>query len=445
MGKNATDVMREAKENKVKFVHLQFTDILGTQKNVAITIDQLQKALDGEIMFDGSSIEGFVRIEESDMYLKPDPDTFVIFPFDNKQNEKIARMICDIYTADNQPFAGCPRGILKKAIAEADALGYSMNIGPEIEFFLFLRDEKGKITTITQDQGGYFDLSPLDKGEDARKDMVLALEELGFEIEASHHECAPGQHEIDFKYGPALKQADNIMTFKFVARKVAMMNNLHATFMPKPIFGIAGSGMHMNQSLFLKGTNTNAFFDENSSNKLSSIALSYMAGLLKHATDMALITNPLVNSYKRLVPGYEAPINIAWSERNRSPLIRVPARKGLSTRVELRNPDPSCNPYLAVAAMLKVGMWGIKEGMEPGQAIVSNIYHMTAEEKSRRNIKSLPKNMGEAIVAFEKSKIMKEALGAHCYEHYLEAKKIEWAKYCGQVHEWERENYLMLY
>lgn len=436
-------ILKEAKEKCVKFIHLQFTDIFGTLKNVAITVDQLAKALDGDIMFDGSSIEGFVRIEESDMYLKPDYDTFSIFPFETNDNCITARLICDVYNSDNTPFEGCPRYILKKAIEEASKLGYIMNAGPEMEFFLFLRDEKKLVTTITNDQGGYFDLSPLDKGEDVRQDMVLALEKMGFEIEASHHEVAPGQHEIDFKYSDALKTADNVATFKFVSRKIALSHNMHATFMPKPIYGIAGSGMHINQSLF-KG-NDNAFFDSQAKYQMSDIALNYIAGLLHYASEMVLITNPLINSYKRLVPGYEAPINIAWSERNRSPLIRVPARRGVGTRIELRNPDPSCNPYFALAVNLSAGLKGIADNMNPGAPVVSNIYHMSHEEKLAKNIKSLPKNLGDAIHIFERSKFMKDALGKHVFENYLEAKKLEWSKYCEQVHQWEIDNYIKLY
>jgi glutamine synthetase len=444
MGRKTKEmVLEDARKNNVKFIHLQFTDILGTLKNVAITIDQLEKALDGELMFDGSSIEGFVRIEESDMYLKPDPDTFAIFPWPVKQNEKIARIICDIHKYDGSPFEGCPRCNLKRIINKAKALGFTMNAGPEIEFFLFLRDEKGVATTITHDQGGYFDISPLDKGDDARRDIVLALEKMGFEIEASHHEVAPGQHEIDFKYADALTTADNIATFKFVTRKVALDNNLHATFMPKPIYGIAGSGMHTNQSMFKNGEN--AFYDPSTPNQLSEIALYYMGGLLKYAKEMALITNPLVNSYKRLVPGFEAPINIAWSERNRSPLIRVPARRGIGTRVELRNPDPSCNPYLALAVMLQAGLEGIENKIDPGKPVLSNVYQMSQEEKRELNIDALPHNLGEAINYYENSKVMHSALGDHIYERYLDAKKYEWYSYCEQVHPWEIDNYLVLF
>ncbi len=443
MGYTREEILQDAKNKNVRFVHMQFTDVFGTLKNVAITVEQLPKALDGEIMFDGSSIEGFVRIEESDMYLRPDYDTYAVFPFDEHPGGATARLICDVYNSDNSEFEGCPRTILKRVTAEAAELGYMMNVGPELEFFLFLRDENNDATTVTHDQGGYFDLSPLDRGEIARQDMVVALEKMGFEIEAAHHEVAPAQHEIDFKYADALKTADNIATFKFVTRKIALAHGLHATFMPKPIYGISGSGMHTNQSLF-RGEE-NAFFDPDAKYQLSEDALHYMGGLLQHAQAMALITNPLINSYKRLVPGYEAPINIAWSERNRSPLIRVPAKRGLSTRIELRNPDPAANPYLTLAANLKVGLVGIREKLNPGAPIVSNIYNMTSSEKRERNIKALPRNLGEAIAFFEKSKMMKEALGDHAYFHYLEAKKQEWYLYCEQVHQWELDHYLRLY
>lgn len=351
------DVIQMAAEANVKFVRLQFTDIFGVLKNVAITVEQLEKALDGEMMFDGSSIEGFVRIEESDMYLKPDPNTFAVFPWRPREGS-VARLICDIYNADGAPFSGCPRNTLKRVLSEAAEMGYTMNVGPEAEFFLFLTDESGRPTTITHDKAGYFDLTPVDLGENARRDMVLTLEELGFEIEASHHEVAPGQHEIDFKYDDALDIADKIMTFKFVVRTIAQRHGLHATFMPKPVFGIAGSGMHMNQSLF-KGEQ-NAFYDPTTPDQLSAEAYYYIGGLIKHAKAIAAIVNPTVNSYKRLVSGYEAPVYIAWSAANRSPLIRIPSKKGMSTRIELRNPDPACNPYLAIAVCLKAGLDGIK-------------------------------------------------------------------------------------
>lgn len=438
------DVMELVKEKQVRFIHLQFTDILGITKNVAIPVEQLEKALDGEMMFDGSSIEGFVRIEESDMYLKPDPSTFVIFPWKTNSGGTTARLICDIYNSDGSPFDGCPRGTLKKVIKEASDMGFTMNVGPEPEFFLFLRDEKGIPTTKTHDQASYFDLSPVDLGENARRDIVITLQEMGFEIEASHHEVAPGQHEIDFKYADALTTADNIITFKFVVRIIAAQHNLHATFMPKPIFGIPGSGMHTHQSLFYKD-GTNAFYNPDSKSQLSDIARYYIGGLMKHAKGYTAITNPLVNSYKRLVPGYEAPVYIAWSERNRSPLIRIPARRGVGTRIELRNPDPSCNPYLALAVTLKAGLDGIKGKILPPPPVNQNIYHMTSEERFNQGIESLPANLYEALRELKKDVIIQEALGRHIYNNFIKAKEIEWEVYSTQVHDWEVKQYLNMF
>ncbi|GAW91961.1 type I glutamate--ammonia ligase [Calderihabitans maritimus] len=433
------DVLRKAKDLDVQFIRLQFTDIFGVLKNVAITIDELEKALDGELMFDGSSIEGFVRIEESDMYLRPDPNTFTIFPWRPNQGA-VARLICDVYNPDGTPFEGCPRGILKKVIAEAAEMGYTMNVGPELEFFLFHTTEDGRPTLETHDKAGYFDLSPVDQGENARRDMALALGQMGFEIEASHHEVAPGQHEIDFKYADAVTTADNIVTFKFVVRTIAQRHGLHATFMPKPVFGINGSGMHTNQSLMKDGKN--AFYDPNGKLELSEIAYYYIGGLMKHARAIAAITNPTVNSYKRLVPGYEAPVYIAWSPRNRSPLIRVPAKRGMSTRIELRNPDPSCNPYLAIAVMLKAGLDGIKNSITPPPPTDRNIYTMTEAERLELGIESLPGSLAEALDELEKDEVIKSALGEHVYSRFMEAKRIEWDNYRKQVHQWEIDQYL---
>lgn len=433
------DVLDQARDAGVEFIHLQFTDILGVLKNVAITYEQLEKALDGELMFDGSSIEGFVRIEESDMYLRPDPDTFAVFPWRNNGGT-VARLICDIYEPDGNAFTGCPRNTLKKVLSEAAELGYTMNVGPEAEFFLFKTEADGYPTLDTNDHAGYFDLSPVDRGEQARRDMVLALKELGFEIEASHHEVAPGQHEIDFKYADALRAADNIATFKFVVRIIAQQHNLHATFMPKPIAGINGSGMHMNQSLFIG--DQNAFFDPDGDHGLSEIAYYYIGGLMKHAKALSAIISPTVNSYKRLVPGYEAPVYVAWSFRNRSPLIRIPARRGLGTRLELRNPDPSCNPYLATAVMLKAGLEGIKNKIKPPSSTDTNIYELTEQERIEMGIEDLPSNIWEAIKELEKDAVIREALGEHIFGRYKEAKRIEWEEYCTQVTPWELKSYL---
>ncbi|AZO93193.1 type I glutamate--ammonia ligase [Iocasia frigidifontis] len=435
------DILKKAEELDVKFVRLQFVDILGTIKNVAITVDQLPTALDDGIMFDGSSIEGFTRIQESDMYLKPDYDTFTIFPWRPKEGA-VARLMCDILTPDGEPFAGCPRSTLKKVMAEAKEMGFEMYAGSEPEFFLFDKDEKGEPTTITNDKGGYFDLSPVDMGENARRDIVLALEEMGFDVEASHHEVAPGQHEIDFKYAPVLRTADNIATFKFVTKAVAMEHNLHATFMPKPIFGENGSGMHVHQSLFKDGEN--AFYDPDDELGLSEVAYHYMGGILKHAPALAAITNPVINSYKRLVPGYEAPVYISWSGQNRSALIRVPSARGVGTRIELRNPDPAANPYLAMAVMLKAGLDGIKNKIEPGEQTIDNIYAMGESERQARAIDSLPSDILEAVNNLAEDQILRDTLGEHIFEHFVEAKMIEWDVYRTQVHDWELDQYLYL-
>ncbi|MCL0062885.1 type I glutamate--ammonia ligase [Peptococcaceae bacterium] len=434
------EILEKAREAEVKFVRLQFIDIMGVPKNVAITIEQLEKALDGEIMFDGSSIHGFVRIEESDMYLRPDPSTFVIFPW-RPRDRAVARLICDVYKPDGTPFEGCPRNNLKRVLKEAEEMGYKMAVGPELEFFLFQVDEEGRPTLNTHDKAGYFDLSPVDLGENARRDMVLTLEEMGFEIEASHHEVAEGQHEIDFKYSDALDVADKIITFKVVVRTIAQRHGLHATFMPKPIFGINGSGMHSNQSLMtLDGKN--AFYDPNAPDQLSDVARHYIAGVLKHARALTAVTNPTVNSYKRLVPGYEAPVNLAWSSANRSAVIRIPAKRGMSTRIELRSPDPSCNPYLAIAVMLKAGLDGIKNKLQPPEACNRNIYKMSDEEKAKLGIESLPGCLAEALDELEKDDVIKEALGDHIFEKFMEAKRQEWDDYRVRVTEWEIENYL---
>jgi glutamine synthetase len=434
-------VLQRAEQLKVEFVKLQFTDVFGTTKNVALPVNQLEKALDGDIMFDGSSIEGFVRIEESDMYLKPDMETFCLIPWQSEYGN-VARLICDVYTPEGKPFPGDPRGNLKRIIREAEDAGFVLNAGPEAEFYLFERTEDGLPTTLTRDHGAYFDLSPVDMGDEVRRAMVTELQGMGFEIEASHHEVGEGQHEIDFKYAGALQTADNVTTFKFVVRKIAMSYGLHATFMPKPLYGKAGSGMHIHESLFKKGGKVNAFYDENGKYQLSKTALHYIAGLLTHARGYCAITNPLVNSYKRLVPGYEAPVYIAWSEKNRSPLVRIPARRGVGTRAELRCPDPACNPYLALAVTLKAGLDGIRRKLDPGDPVNLNIYHLTDEERKQRNIRSLPGNLTEALDELEADDLIKSALGEHIYDKFMTAKRIEWDEYRQQVHHWELDQYL---
>ncbi|CAG9621828.1 type I glutamate--ammonia ligase [Sutcliffiella rhizosphaerae] len=437
------DIKRIVQEENVKYIRLQFTDILGTIKNVEIPVSQLEKALDNKMMFDGSSIEGFVRIEESDMYLYPDLDTFVVFPWTSEKG-KVARFICDIYNPDGTPFDGDPRANLKRILKEMEDLGFSdFNLGPEPEFFLFKLDEKGEPTLELNDKGGYFDLAPTDLGENCRRDIVLELEEMGFEIEASHHEVAPGQHEIDFKYASALTACDDIQTFKLVVKTIARKHGLHATFMPKPLFGVNGSGMHCNLSLFKDGEN--AFYDKTGELELSTTARQFIAGIIKHAPNFTAVTNPTVNSYKRLVPGYEAPCYVAWSARNRSPLIRIPASRGISTRVEVRSVDPSANPYLAMAVLLKAGLDGIKNNLEAPKPIDRNIYVMNKEERLAEGIVDLPATLASALDNLKSDEVIQSALGEHLLEHFLEAKEIEWDMFRTQVHPWERDQYMSQY
>lgn len=433
------------KEQEIRFLRLVFTDVMGMNKNVEVPQSQFDKALDGQIMFDGSSIQGFVRIEESDMLLAPDYDTFRIYPWDNLGRGRVARVICDVQNPDGSPFHGCPRGNLKRLSAKAREVGAVLMTGPEAEFFLFERDKDGGLTTLTNDEAGYFDAAPVDEAEGCRHVITNNLQAMGIEVEASHHEVAPGQHEIDFRYGNALQTADNLITFKNVVRRVAKDFNLHATFMPKPIFGINGSGMHIHLSLFdLEGTE-NLFADASTEWQISSKGLSFIAGIIDHARALCAITNPLVNSYKRLVPGYEAPTHVAWSMRNRSPMIRIPERRGLGTRMELRMPDPSCNPYLAFACVLAAGLDGMERELEPPPPVNKNIYTMSARERSRNKVGTLPGNLSEAIIALEKDPLVLDALGEHIASYFLEAKKREWAEYIAQVHEWELHRYLGTY
>ena len=426
------DIIRIVREEEIEFVRLQFTDIFGMLKNVAITASQIEKAVSNQCMFDGSSIEGFVRIDESDQYLYPDLKSFRVFPW-RPSHGKVARLICDVYNTDGTPFVGDPRYVLKRVIQKANDMGYDrFNVGPEAEFFLFKTDE-----------AGYFDLGPLDHGESTRREICMALEQMDFEIEASHHECAQGQHEIDFKYAEALHAADNIMTFKLAVKTLAQRNGLHATFMPKPIFGIAGSGMHTNMSLFRNGKN--AFYDPDDPRGLSKEAYSFIAGLLHHVRGMAAVTNPLVNSYKRLVPGYEAPCYLAWSASNRSALIRIPASRGQGTRVELRSPDPSCNPYLAFAVCLAAGLDGIEKGMTPPAEITENIYAMDTAARKAHGIESLPGSLEEALRALEADQLILDTLGEHVAANYLTGKWREWDEYRTRVSSWEREKYIINY
>ena len=441
-GATPAEILELATSNNVRFLRLQFTDILGVNKNVEIPASQFEKALAGDIMFDGSSIEGFVRIEESDMLLSPDLGTFQIFPWGDEQS-RVARLICDINTPDGRPFEGDPRWVLKKVIARAAKLGYTMKAGMEAEFFMFKPRPDGEPSTETHDVGAYFDLAPADLGEDARRAIVDVLERMGFEVEAAHHEVAHGQHEIDFRYTDALETADNIATFRFVVKYVARTFGLTASFMPKPIFGQNGSGMHTHQSLF--SGDENAFWNSGAQWELSATALHYIGGLLQHARGLTAITNPLVNSYKRLVPGYEAPVNVAWSMRNRSPMIRIPDRRGSGTRVELRIPDPAANPYLALAVQLAAGLDGIATKADAREPVNTNIWEMSHREKRRLRIDDLPHNLKEACDELEKDDVITEALGEHITTQFLAAKRLEWEEYTTQVSQWELDSYLAKY
>lgn len=438
------DIFRMVEEEDVEFIRLQFTDMFGMLKNVAITAGQLEKALNNRCVFDGSAIEGFVREEETDMYLHPDLDTFTIFPW-RPQQGKVARLICDVYGPDGTPFEGDPRYILKKVLKEAEEMGFYFNVGPECEFFLFHTDEEGRPTTKTHEMAGYFDVAPIDLAENVRRDIVLNLEEMGFEIESSHHEIAPAQHEVDFQYEKGLKAADNILTFKMAVKSIAKQHGLHATFMPKPKAGVNGSGMHINMSLEDK-LGKNLFADTDDKLGLSRLAYEFMAGILAHIKSMCLLTNPIVNSYKRLIPGYDAPVYIAWSRAtNRGQIMRIPSSRGASTRLELRSPDSAMNPYLALAACLAAGLDGIKNHMELPEPVVQNIYAMDEETIKERGIDHLPETLGEAIDEFEEDEFLKQVLGTHIFYKYLEAKKEEWNVFRSQVTDWEIGEYLYKY
>lgn len=437
------DIKRLIREYSIKFIKLQFVDINGQVKNMTVPSEQIDKVLNNEIMLDGSSIKGFRSIETSDMFFHPDLTSFQILPWQGQEGANSARLICDIYNVDGTPFEGCPRCNLKRVMQAAEKMGFSMNIGAEAEFFLFAKDKDGNITTSTQDHAGYYDVGPEDLGEDVRSDIVLTLQEMAFDIEASHHEVADGQHEIDFKYSDILTAADNVTTFKVAVRAIAAKHNLHATFMPKPIFGINGSGMHCNISLFKDGKN--AFYDEKAEYQLSDIAKYSVGGILKHVKNFTAVTNPLVNSYKRLVPGYEAPVYLAWSLANRSALLRVPAKRGISTRVELRSPDPACNPYLAFAAILEACMDGIRNKIDPPAPVESNIYKLTAKERKKQRIDSLPGSLAEALEHMDKSLVTRAALGDHIFSEFMTSKKKEWDSFRTYVSKWELDKYLARY
>lgn len=431
------------KEN-VHFLRVMFSDLFGTTKSVDLPVSQLDKLMNNKMMFDGSSIDGFVRINESDMYLYPDMSTWLVFPW-GEEHGKVARVICSVHMTDGTPFAGDPRNNLIRVLDDMKKAGFtSFNIGPEPEFFLFKTDEKGNPTTEVNDNENYFDMEPADAGENCRRDIVLALEKMGFDVEAAHHEVAPGQHEVDFKYANALEAADNIQTFKFVVKSVAKKHGLHATFMPKPLSGINGSGMHTNMSLFDKDGN-NAFYDEKGELQLSDTAYHFLAGILKHARALTAVCNPTVNSYKRLVPGYEAPVYVAWSASNRSPLIRIPDDRKMGTRVEMRSVDCTANPYLAIAAILEAGLDGLRNNLTPMKEVTENIYMMTPEEREAKGIENLPSNLHNALKSLRADEVVRESMGEHLYKNFFEAKTREYDGYRQHVSDWEREKYMLQY
>ncbi len=433
------DILKLVKEEDVEFIRLQFTDMFGNLKNRAITASQLEKALENRCTFDGSSIEGFSGIEEADLYLHPDIDTMEIFPW-RPQQGKVARLICDVYRPNGEPFPGDSRYILKRTLKKAEKMGYTFQVGPECEFFLFHLDENAMPTTISHEQAGYLDVAPLDLGENARRDMVLTLEDMGFVVESSHHETAPAQHEIDFEYAEALKAADDIVTFKMTVKAIAKRHGLHATFMPKPRAGVNGSGMHVNMSLCRDGKNI--FCDPSDEHGLSREAYCFIGGILQHIRAITAITNPLVNSYKRLIPGYEAPAYIAWSTSSRSPLIRIPSSRGEETRIELRSPDPAANPYLSLAVCLQAGLDGIINGTKPPKSVDCNILALNEAERGLLGIERLPGSLLEAIAQLEQDALIREALGEHVSNRYIDAKREEWNRYCAQITDWEINEYL---
>jgi len=437
--KTKAEILKLVKEHKVKFIRLWFTDVLGFLKGFAITVDELEGALEEGMGFDGSSIEGFARIEESDMIARPDPDTFAIIPWRSSQEYTVARMFCDVYEPSGRPFEGDPRFVLKQILGKAKSMGYTYYVGPELEYFYF----KDSSSPAPLDHGGYFDQVPLDVAQDLRRDTILSMQGLGIKVEYSHHEVAPSQHEIDLRYNDALTMADNVMTYRLVVKEIARQHGVYATFMPKPIFGINGSGMHVHQSLF-KGEK-NAFFDKNGKYHLSEVGKLFTAGLLKHAQEITSITSQWINSYKRLVPGYEAPVYICWAQMNRSALIRVPMYKPgkeKATRIEYRSPDPACNPYLAFAVMLAAGLEGIQKKYRLAEPANDNIYHMSEAERERAGIKSLPDDLLEATKMTEQSKLVRDCLGEKLFGYFIRNKKMEWDEYKAQVTQYEIDKYL---
>ena len=438
------EVRKMVKDENIRFLRVMFTDMLGTIKSVDLPVSQLDKLMDNKIMFDGSSIDGFVRIEESDMYLYPDMSTWLVFPW-GAEHGKVARVICSVQTVDGEPFAGDPRNNLKRVLKDMQKMGFKdFNIGPEPEFFLFKTDEQGNPTQTVNDQENYFDMEPADRGEDCRRDIVIALEKMGFDVEAAHHEVAPGQHEVDFKYSDALEAADNIQTFKLIVKTIAKKYGLHATFMPKPLSGINGSGMHLNMSLFTQNGD-NAFFDPEDERQLSQTAYHFLGGLMKHARAYTAVCNPIVNSYKRLVPGFEAPVYVAWSTSNRSPLIRIPSDRGMGTRVELRSADPSANPYLAIAAVLEAGLDGLRNELPAIHEVDENIYQMTSKERVEKDVRNLPDTLHNALKSLAKDEVVKGSMGDHIYHSFMEAKTREYDAYRQHVSDWERQRYMEKY
>ena len=438
------EVRKMVKDENIRFLRVMFTDMLGTIKSVDLPVSQLDKLMDNKIMFDGSSIDGFVRIEESDMYLYPDMSTWLVFPW-GAEHGKVARVICIVQTVDGEPFAGDPRNNLKRVLKDMQKMGFKdFNIGPEPEFFLFKTDEQGNPTQTVNDQENYFDMEPADRGEDCRRDIVLALEKMGFDVEAAHHEVAPGQHEVDFKYSDALEAADNIQTFKLIVKTIAKKYGLHATFMPKPLSGINGSGMHLNMSLFTQNGD-NAFFDPEDERQLSQTAYHFLGGLMKHARAYTAVCNPIVNSYKRLVPGFEAPVYVAWSTSNRSPLIRIPSDRGMGTRVDLRSADPSANPYLAIAAVLEAGLDGLRNELPAIHEVDENIYQMTSKERVEKDVRNLPDTLHNALKSLAKDEVVKGSMGDHIYHSFMEAKTREYDAYRQHVSDWERQRYMEKY
>lgn len=445
MGTNTkADILRIADEKNIRFIRLQFTDVLGALKSVEITRSQLESALDNDCMFDGSNVEGFVKIEDSDMYLHPDCDSFCVFPWYSPLGEgKVARLISDVYKPNGVEFEGAPRNILKNALKKAAYYGFVFHVGVECEFYLFPIDAENRPSTDTSDEGGYFDIGPVDKGEDCRREICAVLEDMGLLVETSHHQTSPSQHEIDIKYDEALRTADNMVTFKYVVKSIAQQHGFNATFMPKPVFGLNGSGMHINMSLF-KGLK-NTFHDESDPNALSQTAYKFIAGIMEHAKAMTLVLNPLVNSYRRLVPGSDAPVHLAWSAKNRSSLIRIPASRGMNTRIELRSPDAASNPYLAIASCLMAGLDGIEKNLTPPPATNTNVFNIGRRQSDQVKIDMLPASIEEAIECYQKDAFMRETLGEHTFNQYLYSKKRELNAYRSSVSQWELDNYYFKY